>query len=472
LLEFAPKGARQIIFVLGMGRSGTSAVARVLSLAGAVLPEKLVPAHKSNPAGHWEPLEAMQLNDEFLFHYNSSWFDPTLRLECDGIVASEDADRFVEQIRALLRSWPKASILVVKEPRITTLTQYWFKAALAEEFEIKIVIPVRHPNEVAASLATRDKLSVDLSAMLWLKNNLIAERVSRPYPRVFLKYSALLQDWRRELQRILEGLSISTLVPDERSIDSFLDPDLYREHAEDATGLIQVADLPIAPVYAALCVASADESIDQGFFDQAFTTHRERELAFRAARDEFFGGFTSDHLTGALAARQKEFANLQNEFAALQSEYEALRNEFGVAQVLAERYRGELQQSLDRGASLLADLEDRNVRLARTREELSIARTASQNAVRSVFVSRSAADRTLAELNAERTELGRIRNELTNLNGALLHATRELDGARASLERTEREQAEVRVELEAVLKSRSWRLMLPFRRAAGIFRSG
>ncbi len=38
-----------ILFVLGMGRSGTSALTRVLSLCGGTLPAKLVGANAGNP---------------------------------------------------------------------------------------------------------------------------------------------------------------------------------------------------------------------------------------------------------------------------------------------------------------------------------------------------------------------------------------------------------------------------------------
>jgi len=57
---------RTAIFVLGMHRSGTSALTRVFSFLGASLPRNLYPPGLGNETGHWEPEAAVQLNDRIL----------------------------------------------------------------------------------------------------------------------------------------------------------------------------------------------------------------------------------------------------------------------------------------------------------------------------------------------------------------------------------------------------------------------
>ena|SRR5712692_4834194 len=69
-------GDRQVLFILGMGRSGSSALTRVLSLCGGSLPEPLLGSGPGNPTGHWEPLDALKMNDEFLMRHGSGWWDP------------------------------------------------------------------------------------------------------------------------------------------------------------------------------------------------------------------------------------------------------------------------------------------------------------------------------------------------------------------------------------------------------------
>jgi hypothetical protein len=51
---------KELIFILGMARSGTSALTRVLSLCGCALPKSLKEANDGNPRGFWEPVEARE----------------------------------------------------------------------------------------------------------------------------------------------------------------------------------------------------------------------------------------------------------------------------------------------------------------------------------------------------------------------------------------------------------------------------
>ncbi|KDO98123.1 hypothetical protein MAV3388_14255 [Mycobacterium avium subsp. hominissuis 3388] len=68
------------MFVLGMARSGTSALTRVLSLCGSTLPAGMCGADGNNPRGYWEPRTAIMLNETILRRHDSNWYDPTLRL--------------------------------------------------------------------------------------------------------------------------------------------------------------------------------------------------------------------------------------------------------------------------------------------------------------------------------------------------------------------------------------------------------
>ena len=74
------------LFVLGFGRSGTSALTRVLSLCGAALPAGLLGATAQNPRGCWEPRAAIHLNEAILRRHGSSAYDLTLRMQEEGRV--------------------------------------------------------------------------------------------------------------------------------------------------------------------------------------------------------------------------------------------------------------------------------------------------------------------------------------------------------------------------------------------------
>ena len=64
------------LLVLGMHRSGTSALTRTLSLLGAALPQQLMGAKEENNAlGFWEPQAVYELNEALLRQLGSRWDD-------------------------------------------------------------------------------------------------------------------------------------------------------------------------------------------------------------------------------------------------------------------------------------------------------------------------------------------------------------------------------------------------------------
>ncbi|MFP4076343.1 MAG: hypothetical protein ACLFTD_07640 [Halochromatium sp.] len=54
------------LIVLGMQRSGTSAVTRLINMMGGYIGGEgvFLGAHPSNPKGHWERQDVMHFNDE------------------------------------------------------------------------------------------------------------------------------------------------------------------------------------------------------------------------------------------------------------------------------------------------------------------------------------------------------------------------------------------------------------------------
>lgn len=277
---------RQIIFVLGMGRSGTSAITRVLSLCGAQLPKPLLGASESNLPGHWEPIDAININNAFLRRYAASWYDPTLRLQGEIVFSAQEKETYIEQICGFIERSHTRSLLVIKEPRIAALAEFWFEAARRAAVTAKIVVPVRHPDQVAASLAARDGLSAELSKVLWLKYNLLSERSSRELPRVFLDYANLLSDWRQEIGRIAERLAVDLSDADEVAIDRFLDPTLQRQRScgkpSDILGQTWTSD-----TYTALSAAARDEPLNFQKLDATFSAFATCERTFRRAVAEF-----------------------------------------------------------------------------------------------------------------------------------------------------------------------------------------
>ncbi|BBZ18094.1 sulfotransferase family protein [Mycolicibacterium gadium] len=271
-----------IVFVLGINRSGTSALTRVLSLCGGALPAKLLGAMPDNPLGHWEPRQVNVLNEGILRRLGSSAFDPSLPLRDEDAIGPEDKAACLKEIRAYLDTLPAAPLVVLKDPRFTLMSDMWFDAARQAGFDVVTVIAVRHPQEVIESIAVRSGASPELSSALWLKYNLLAERDTRTTPRVFVHYDNLLEDWRREMKRISAALAIDLNNRDEAAIEEFLKDDLRHQRNRGSVAEPFGTDW-MSTVYDALCAAATDEPCDEPALDRVFETYGASERAFRTA---------------------------------------------------------------------------------------------------------------------------------------------------------------------------------------------
>jgi hypothetical protein len=141
------------LFVLGMGRSGTSAVTRALALCGVALPDGLTGSDKHNPRGYWEPRGAIYLNETILRRHDSNWYDPTLRLDEEDAFDPKEKAACIAEIGGYLATLPAAPVVVIKDLRITALSAVWFEAARRAGYEVAAVIALRRPQEVIPSCA-------------------------------------------------------------------------------------------------------------------------------------------------------------------------------------------------------------------------------------------------------------------------------------------------------------------------------
>lgn len=276
---------KDIIFILGMGRSGTSALARILCLCGCVLPATLKEANEANPRGFWEPVDALKLNDEFLFRHQATYFDPTLRLQGEVSFAPQEAEGFIDQVGAFLRQCPQDAPLVVKDPRITALFDFWLQAAQRAGLSVKVIVAIRNPSEVVASLGTWIEAPAELWQAVWLKYNLLAELHSRALPRVFVEYASLLGDWRSQVARIKRYLALDGLTEDgAAAIDAFLTRDLYTKRCQGP--IVEPFGSPwVSDTYTILAGAAHDQPLNVAKLDETLRAYRTCERSFRVSLD-------------------------------------------------------------------------------------------------------------------------------------------------------------------------------------------
>ncbi len=196
------------LIVLGMHRSGTSALAGALSILGVELGGPLMaPRDGENIRGYFEHLEIYRFHRRLLETLGLSWDDlRTPRLEPAGNPLF--ADLCTELAALLSRHFAGALLWAVKDPRACRFIPLWDTALTELGCTPRYLIVFRHPDEVAASLARRDHFSRDKSDLLWADHYLSAEAATRGAPRAFMSYAELLRTPESELTRVAGEIGI------------------------------------------------------------------------------------------------------------------------------------------------------------------------------------------------------------------------------------------------------------------------
>ncbi len=270
-----PKGGagRVCLLILGMHRSGTSALARVLNIAGGKLPQRIYGSGQGNETGHWEPQRIVECNEHLLAQLDSAWHD--WRALDDQIHAADRREARLKQWQRIIeQDYGDAPLFVLKDPRICRLASPFIEAVEQIGIRVAPILTFRNPIEVIESL--KDRLAYWPSdytrgdaALLWLRHNLDAEAATRTRPRVVSSYDRLMSDWRGVLSAVAEGVgahfpySAAEIAP---MVDEFLSPD--RRHHSRSMHEVAIEPLLrgwVSDAYAALRVLECTPKSSSAF---------------------------------------------------------------------------------------------------------------------------------------------------------------------------------------------------------------
>jgi len=300
----------RLLLVLGMHRSGTSALSGALCQLGLCAPSHPEPASPANPTGHWEPPAILACHEALLAEVQSSWDDPLVPAELwNSTVHTRHQQTLEEALKASFPHRRSGQVALVKEPRQCRLQPLW--NALLEQHRLKaaVVLMVRHPLAVAQSLQRRDQLPIDRSLLLWLSHTLEAERHTRQHPRCVVAYEQLLRAPSRTLQQCLHLVGMEVQPPDPALLETWIQADLNHASSTSATDLADGSLLELAlEVYQRLATAHgrAPDAQLQLSLDQAHAQLEQRLQALRhqSSRREMVqlfwepsagGGFSEAH---------------------------------------------------------------------------------------------------------------------------------------------------------------------------------
>lgn len=380
-------GDMRSLVILGMHRSGTSALAGLVQLLGVELGEDLLPAMPDvNEKGFFEHQEVHDIHETLLQSLGSSWYDP-LPLGDNWWQRPDVVTQRRRLVTVLRRDFANSRLWGIKDPRLCRLFPVW-KSILAEiRCEPLCVIVTRNPHEVADSLAKRDGFSLTLGYLLWLDHMLSAERFTRGLPRAFVHYDSLLADWRSVISEVARQLDLEwplSLQQVGSQIDEFLsdrlrhqlstdkrlasDPDLSRWVLGTYRELVAAASGESASMHRRLSLIYREFEQAQRFYGpelvriQSDLASSERELAKRTQK--------LDVIESSLDARNAELTSAHAGRAEVEEDLAAAEEDLAAAGHQLEAHKVEIAEHERRSTALEAELERKNVQIAASRETI------------------------------------------------------------------------------------------------------
>ena len=217
------------VLVLGMHRSGTSALARGLQMLGVYLGNDFISPKPDNPTGYWEDRNIFEINERLLAVFGLKWEEVSLiddaRWDEPGIEALR-----TEAVAYLKSQFVSHPLWGFKDPRTIRLLPFWRSVLDVLEVDESYLLVIRNPRSVANSLIRRHGMDAVTAHLLWLvyvvpNLSMIANR-----PFIVADYDLVMADPRLELGRIAQGLKIPSTDARKAGIDQFasdfLDPTL------------------------------------------------------------------------------------------------------------------------------------------------------------------------------------------------------------------------------------------------------
>lgn len=209
--------APRVITVLGMHRSGTSALTGSLEAAGLPLGDVRTEGGKSNVKGHREPGELISLHEDVLITSGGAWHLPPPSVTWTTSQRKRRDDFIAAHSGLPLWGW--------KEPRTLLVIDAWLEAIPT----LAMVGTFRHPAVVARSLQRRHGSdTADMWLGVWLAyDRALLELVeARGFP--VIDFDLPSKAYRARLRAIVDELAL----PHPERAETFFEADLRRSRGQ------------------------------------------------------------------------------------------------------------------------------------------------------------------------------------------------------------------------------------------------
>ncbi len=382
----------RLVVVLGMHRSGTSAITRALQVLQVHLGDRLMPPHEQiNARGFWEDLDIYELNVEMLHALDTEWYQASPITEADVEILR--AKGFVLKATALLRrKMAHCELFGFKDPRLGRLLPFWLEVFRHDAIDVRYILALRNPMSVAASLRKRDGFEASFSYLLWLVHTVGSVAGSVDRPRIAVDFDRLLQDPRRQLERIA---ALVEREVDPQAMEAFAGEFLAEELRHSA---FRVDDLRLDPdcpqlvatYFEELLRAAADEigldapALLQRHDEcrvalagmapaiQAMDRLQTEAIALRASKGELQARVAErDELQRQLTQSNEQSAQIQQQLGAMEGRLVEANAETGRHAALVVELQGTLASQTEALAQSQRQMEELNSKAAGLAQDLA-----------------------------------------------------------------------------------------------------
>jgi hypothetical protein len=239
------------VVVLGVGRSGTSAITRGLGALGVELGDKLRGATVlKNPTGFYEDTDLLRINKR-LKRILDVRGESVRLLEPDWWKQPAVEQLQADAIAIVRQRFGSSPLWGYKYARTLRFMPFWTAVFAAAEIDTRYLMAIRNPLSVARSRARLDpwRGTQEQSDLEWLVNVVPYFRQVRERPFVVTDFDLFMADPATQLQRVARGLELPLTAEVQASVQAFgadfLDPSLRhsRHGADDLERDARVNDL-------------------------------------------------------------------------------------------------------------------------------------------------------------------------------------------------------------------------------------
>lgn len=231
---------KKAVIVVGMHRSGTSAISGLLSSLGVFMGKNLFSAQKGvNEKGFYENSAIVNLNEEAFDLLNWTWDDPLANC-FESLDDTKSTSLEKKAVKLIQTEYQKQKIWGMKDPRTSLLLPFWLNVFEKSNIEPCFILMIRKPSEVVGSLKKRDSFSDSKSLMLWINYTLSSYWQTVNKKSAIVSYDSLIAAPTKVAQQLIKQFDWQIELPEKQD---FIDPNMknQKQLVKGETKLYQLA---------------------------------------------------------------------------------------------------------------------------------------------------------------------------------------------------------------------------------------